>query len=575
MLSAFRNFTIGRKLLISYGIFALIVLIVGAIGFNGTFQLYEADKDMYENDLAPVESVAVMLDELANQRICLSNLVIYIDDDPKFAHEEGTACIEEKGPNFVAAMELFRQQTVIYPEAQAIYRDLVRIYDNDFYIAKNNVIAAVSQYESGAITYSDLIPLMETMDSTASDVSDYVAAAMELIEGYANAKVTANHKLYNEMIVFIIAIVAAAIVLVILISQFMTRITAKPLELIRVVMEQAADTGDLNFHGEQQRQLKANAKFRDEIGEVSADFLHLMYKIYANAQILHKISVGDLTSDVKPVTEDDELGQSLLRVNQELNLILADINAAANELNGATNGVSHTSTALAQSTSQQARILSELHDEIKRIAEQSNDNAEKAGEAADLGAQILTKAHTGQEQMQQMKIATDGIKEASNSIANVIEVIDNIAFQTNILALNAAVEAARAGSAGKGFAVVAEEVRSLAAKSAEAAKNTSSLIQNAIDKSAQGSEIAELTTKSFADIVVAVNRNAEIVGSIASGAAVQVEEITQIAKDVEEISTLVQGSSAVSEESAATATEISGLAASLHEQVLHFNLKDF
>lgn len=209
---------------------------------------------------------------------------------------------------------------------------------------------------------------------------------------------------------------------------------------------------------------------------------------------------------------------------------------------------------------------------MNEIAAQTRQNAVNAARANEAASTVQENAAYGNQEMQEMLKAMSEINEASNKISKIIKVIDEIAFQTNILALNAAVEAARAGQHGKGFAVVAEEVRNLAARSANAAKETTVMIEGSISKVEMGTRIANETAEALGRITTGVTTVADLVKEIASASTDQATAIAQINQGVAGISDVTQMNNANAEESAAASEELASHAELLKERVGKFAL---
>jgi methyl-accepting chemotaxis protein len=218
--------------------------------------------------------------------------------------------------------------------------------------------------------------------------------------------------------------------------------------------------------------------------------------------------------------------------------------------------------------------VQELSSSIAEIAQKTKDNAQMAERAATLGNDIKITAEKGSQQMDEMMLAVKDINTSSRNISKVIKSIDDIAFQTNILALNAAVEAARAGQHGKGFAVVAEEVRNLAAKSAESAKDTERLIADSIEKAELGSRIADETAASLTEIVEGIDESSQLVVEIAKSSEEQSAGITQVNRGIEQVAQVTQQNSATAQQSAAASQEMSGQSIMLEKLITQFKRKN-
>jgi methyl-accepting chemotaxis protein len=279
----------------------------------------------------------------------------------------------------------------------------------------------------------------------------------------------------------------------------------------------------------------------------------------------------EITSDY--LGDFREIKQALNEISSNLSDTLGEINEAAGQVEAGASQISDGGMALSQGTSEQASSIEELTATIEEVARETTQNAQNAGIANELSIAVKANAEVGNHQMTGMVSAMNEINEASRSIFKIIKVIDDIAFQTNILALNAAVEAARAGQHGKGFAVVANEVRTLAARSAEAARETTLLIEGSISKVAAGTTIAGETAESLGEILKQIDQVADLVGEIARASTEQASEIAQINQGIELVSQVVQTNSATAEESAASSEELSGQAEILKQMVGAFKLK--
>ena len=315
---------------------------------------------------------------------------------------------------------------------------------------------------------------------------------------------------------------------------------------------------------------------KDELGDI-AQALRISQKVLQSVIAEIDRTTTEMSKGNFDISIESQFPGALYTISESITKMVYNLNTVLNRIKNMVGSIASSaaqvasgSQSLAQGATEQASAVQELSATINDISFSSSQNAESAKIAKDNTDKAGAQNTTSKEKMHEMICAMDEITATSKEIRKIIKTIEDIAFQTNILALNAAIEAARAGSAGKGFAVVADEVRNLASKSAEAAKNTTVLIEDSIRAVENGSNIAHSAADSIESSVALTDQAVQQITQIASEVERESDAIGQITQGIDQISTVVQTNSATSQESAAASQELSALASSMRQLLNEF-----
>ena len=420
-----------------------------------------------------------------------------------------------------------------------------------------------SKDNSKQLLLVNAVPSISVMNTIGSDGAKLILTVpMTELTGTSGNIRTPMIIVFILMLVLTFAVVLTA-----------TLFIVKPINKIKDAAQQIAEG---NFY------VTVNVRSDDEIGDLAGAIKKTVarlsnYVLYIDeiTEVLTSISEGDLSFTLRNEYEGEfsSIKDALLKISDSLNHTISEINTAAEQVTSGSMQVSGASQALSQGSMQQANAVEELSITIKEVNDQVKQNAENAKNANNLSVETVGSVEKCSELMRNMLDAMEQIHSASANIAKIIKVIDDISFQTNILALNAAVEAARAGAAGKGFAVVADEVRNLATKSAQAAKNTTELIESSIAAVGKGVDIAKKTAGALDNIVVDCNNSSKLINEITVATSDQATAVMHITQGVEQISAVVETNSATAQQTAAASEELSSQSEMLRKLTSQFKLK--
>lgn len=436
-------------------------------------------------------------------------------------------------------------------------------------------------------SYAALAQTHEKMEAGETGSAEYISNGIAKHIGYApipetngwSIAVTAYSSDYTihclKGLLVLAIICAASAVVGGIVAGLISRKIGKPIKLCAERIEKLSE-GDLTSpvpmvksHDEVEILAKSAAMVVNEQNAMISDIGNILSNMaHGNFDVRSKDADNTYPGDYKVLIE------SVRDINTKLNDTLSQISIAGDQVSSGSQQVSAGAQSLAQGATEQAASVEELAATIHNI----NAHIEATTEDCQRGKQLVSETaeyiDAANGKMNSLTGAMQDISDASAEIGKIIQTIEDIAFQTNILALNAAVEAARVGEAGKGFAVVADEVRNLAGKSADAAHDTTVLIERAIAAVENGNNITNETAQAVAEVETRSGGVSDIVNKIAAASLEQTDMVKQVNIGVEQISNVVQTNSATAEESAAASEELSAQAQTLQKLVSQFSFKD-
>ncbi|MBE5934712.1 MAG: methyl-accepting chemotaxis protein [Lachnospiraceae bacterium] len=465
-------------------------------------------------------------------------------------------------------------EKVITEDLKADFENVTKEVDEYLKVAEDVIIFGTEEVDSTDVNAYTKIEkrLVEDLDPAFEKAHTALTMLMDNMVKKGDVSVIeleeTNSSTYLFVLIFALVAVGVSIIFGVLSANNISNPIKKCIKRLEKLSE-----GDLKT---EVPEIKSGDETQ-ELAESIGDLLHKLGGIIEDEDyVLGRMADGDFLARTR--NDDAYVGDfngillSIRNIRSKLVESLTEIDDAAEQVGVGSEQVASGAQELAQGATEQASAVEELTVTIDGIANEVKANAKQAKDMSKLALTTEQEIEEGNRQMNEMTIAMSEISNTSNKIAKIIKTIDDIAFQTNILALNAAVEAARAGSAGKGFAVVADEVRNLAGKSAEAAKNTTELIESSIKAVENGTQIADKTAATLNNVVETAQKTATIVNQMATSSEEQAKSIEEVTKGIEQISAVVQTNSATSEQSAAASEELSCQAGKMRDLISKFNI---
>lgn len=567
----FKDLKIKYKLIIAFNVVALLASLSGILCVFATFNVIQRYDEAIVVHGFTQGTIGKLMSQISEYNHFVRTSFSSLDEAAEqiAARAEGEAMsaqIEAYLAELDGAFDDMQEQTAIANTrtAWSAYRSQIVDLTNMAIVAGVPNPAGIEQ--ARGLLETSLAPLYTSLHQKLQECMDLKVSVSNAVRNEINT-------FGNGAVGFAIGIIITAVVVSILLGIFIARSIANPVAACSKRLQVLA-------HGIL-REPVPDIHTKDEAGDLAAATRTIVEGLSAVVNdmnyLLHEMSMGNFDVDSHAaemyIGDFEPLLASMQGINRSLSDALSQIHISSDQVSGGANQVSSGAQALSQGATEQASSVQELAATITEIASHVKNSADNAQSASEMASQVGDSLTTSNARMQELVAAMSDITSNSNEISKIIKTIDDIAFQTNILALNAAVEAARAGAAGKGFAVVADEVRNLASKSAEASKETATLIDSSIQSVNNGKRLADETAHSLGEVIDRAHELVSTIKNISNAAAEQANAIAQVEQGVDQISAVVQTNSATAQQSAAASEELSGQATLLRDLASKFQLR--